>query len=86
MDFGTEESWVSAGVRRKEQGKDEVDRKQEMGVRKPQEEEKEGDRGQGRERGGVLNRERKELKKVQTPERREQQTTLEPILSNLHIH
>lgn len=85
MDFGTEESWVSARVRRKEQGKDEVNRKQEMGVRKPQEEEKEGDRGQGRE-GGVLNRERKELKKVQTPERREQQTTLEPILSNLHIH
>lgn len=76
---------MSVGVRRKEQGKDEVNRKQEMGVRKPQEEGKEGDRRQGRE-GGVLNRERKELKKVQTPERREQQTTLEPILSNLHIH
>lgn len=58
MDFGTEESWVSVGARRKEQGKDEVNRKQEMGVRKPQKKVKEGDRGWGRERG-VLNRERK---------------------------
>lgn len=86
MDFGTEEFWVSDRASKKEQGKDEVNRKQEMGVRKQQEEGKEGDRGRGREKGRVLNRERKESKKEQPPERRKQQTTLEPILSNLHIH